>query len=309
MNDLQTEEMPKKKNWKLIGAFLAIVVLAIWAAIGWIEIEYYKTLQNSGVFGDRFGSMDALFSALAFAALVITLLMQQEDLNFQRLDLKNTQDQLKGQRVALEGQQETFNIQRFENTFFNLIDSHHGIITNMIYTQKRPGVKDEIFEGMKAIENFQLNLRKRLDHQASLKNAGVALTNNAETVQAVYDEWFKNNHGELGHYFRNLYHIIKFVHKSEIEDKQFYSDLIRAQVSSHEHLLLFYNGLGKYGKGQMKYLLTEYAFFDNMALDLVPHKRHLMMYGSKAYGDTDMIEYLYEQKIPKKEVEDWNKEA
>ncbi|MBK8344630.1 MAG: hypothetical protein IPL12_15845 [Bacteroidetes bacterium] len=43
----------------------------------------------------------------------------------------------------------------------------------------------------------------------------------------------------MGHYFRNLYHIIKYIDNSNIENKRTYTNFVRAQLSSHELALIF----------------------------------------------------------------------
>jgi len=55
------------------------------------------SLNKSGVFGDSFGLLTSLFSGLAFAGLIITIVMQKDELALQR-------EELKLQRAALEGQ-------------------------------------------------------------------------------------------------------------------------------------------------------------------------------------------------------------
>ena len=60
----------------------------------------------------------------------------------------------------------------------------------------------------------------------------------------VFDKFF----GQLGHYFRHLYHIFKFIKDSEetiikFRDLNFYIGLIQAKLSSSELFLLFYDGI------------------------------------------------------------------
>lgn len=63
--------------------------------------------ENAGTAGDMFGGLTALFSGLAFAGLITTLLMQRRELALQRLELQQTRD--------------VFSVQRFESTFFGLL--------------------------------------------------------------------------------------------------------------------------------------------------------------------------------------------
>src|SRR5687768_11681898 len=67
-----------------------------------------------GQFGDMFGAINALFSGLAFAGIIITILLQGRELALQRNELSLTRKEFKQQN-------ETLWLQRFENTFFNLL--------------------------------------------------------------------------------------------------------------------------------------------------------------------------------------------
>lgn len=43
--------------------------------------------NKRGTFGDQFGAVNALFSGLAFAGLIYTIILQRRDLELQRNDL------------------------------------------------------------------------------------------------------------------------------------------------------------------------------------------------------------------------------
>lgn len=73
-----------------------------------------------------------------------------------------------------------------------------------------------------------------------------------DSIQGIKDEkiiksqcqnFFSQYNDLLGHYFRTLYSIIKFVDKSNLENenKKVYTSIIRAQLSELEPVLLFYN--------------------------------------------------------------------
>ncbi|WP_206669895.1 putative phage abortive infection protein [Paenibacillus luteus] len=70
----------------------------------------------------------------------------------------------------------------------------------------------------------------------------------------------------MAHYFRNLYHIVKIVDESEeIDegDKYSYIQILRAQLSSYEIVLLAYNGLTEKGE-KFKYYINTYFLLHNM---------------------------------------------
>ncbi|MDX5362718.1 MAG: hypothetical protein LPJ91_00990 [Pseudazoarcus pumilus] len=46
------------------------------------------SLNKSGVFGDSFGALTALFSGLAFSGMIVTVTLQRNELSLQRKELK-----------------------------------------------------------------------------------------------------------------------------------------------------------------------------------------------------------------------------
>jgi len=88
---------------------------------------------------------------------------------------------------------------------------------------------------------------------------------------------------DFGHYFRTLYHLIEFVDKSSIKDKAYYVGLVRAQLSTDEIALIFYNGLSEQGWG-FKLLIERYALLKNWRMQEA-FQAHKCLYADEAYGD------------------------
>jgi len=110
---------PRRLTHRLLVGTL--VVLAAWIAVGW---WLPLAADDRGPWGDGFGGVNALFSGLALAALVVTLLLQWQELQLQREDLAATREELAGQRAALESQNDLIRLQSFEATFFRLLELH-----------------------------------------------------------------------------------------------------------------------------------------------------------------------------------------
>lgn len=53
-----------------------------------------------GQFGDMFGAVNTLFSGLAFAGIIYTILLQRNELSLQRKELEDTRAELKLSREA-----------------------------------------------------------------------------------------------------------------------------------------------------------------------------------------------------------------
>tara|TARA_R110002051_G_C8612489_1_gene482090 strand:+ start:48 stop:359 length:312 start_codon:yes stop_codon:yes gene_type:complete len=98
-----------KKDYTIAIVSSVVIVLII---LGWFTtLNYLKDDKNRGTFGDMFGSINALYSGLALAGIIITILLQRNELKLQREELKETRKEFKTQN-------ETLKIQRFENSFF-----------------------------------------------------------------------------------------------------------------------------------------------------------------------------------------------
>ena len=83
-------------------------------------------------------------------------------------------------------------------------------------------------------------------------------------------EAFKGHSEFLGHYYRHLYHIVKFIVNNEslvYDEKMKYLSMLRAQLSNYEQIMLFYNWLSGYGEGwenDENKFFTEYKMIHNL---------------------------------------------
>jgi len=96
-------------------------------------------------------------------------------------------------------------------------------------------------------------------------------------------KFFDRRKGDLSHYYTNLYHIIKFIDNSEIENKYQYTSFIRAQLSAQETYFLFYNCLSPMGKNKFKPLVEKYALLKNLDFALITNKEHVKAYQPSAF--------------------------
>ena len=70
---------------------------------------------------------------------------------------------------------------------------------------------------------------------------------------------------------------------SDIDDKQFYAQLVRAQLSSQEQLLLFYNCLHPVGEN-FKPLIEEFEMLEHLPKDRLLDEAHVKLYNPPAFG-------------------------
>jgi formyltetrahydrofolate hydrolase len=109
--------------WKLlIGVIL--LVIGFWASTWILSYHYLTNWSDRADFGNMFDSVNTLFSGVAMVGIIVAIFLQKKDLAIQREDLRLQRDELAQTRKEFETQNETLKKQRFENTFFHLLQCH-----------------------------------------------------------------------------------------------------------------------------------------------------------------------------------------
>ena len=294
--DKQNIEGTKSLLW--IWIVIAIIgVIAMWSLSWWLISKYIDDPTNQGSFGDMFGAVNALFSGLAFAGLIVTLLYQKEELKLQREELRETRNELNAQKLEFQEQNKTMKRQRFENTFFNMLSLQQEIIANLSYEYYaspniRPhNIPEEIF--YKGAPKGQLHGRETFE---GIYKHAIIEYNGARHADGIIKILKQNGYiaypvisvtTRFDHYFRHLYHIYKFVDTSDlIEDSERYdyACIIRSQLSDYELVMMFYNCLTTNGRDKFKPLIEKYAVFNNLRLELLAKANDKEEYAQGAYN-------------------------
>jgi hypothetical protein len=88
-----------------------------------------------------------------------------------------------------------------------------------------------------------------------------------EKIRHAYDDVHRQRQDAMGHFFRNMYNLLSFIDNSDLALPYFYANLVRAQLSTFELLLLFYHCLSdKAGEG-FKLLVEKYGMLKDVARD------------------------------------------
>jgi hypothetical protein len=133
---------------KIIIGITSVVI--IWALSGYL-ISSIDPL-NRGSFGDMFGAINALFSGLALFGIIISILIQQKELNSQRQELEETRMEFKTNRIT--------------SILFKQIEFLNSTIDNIKFYPSG----EYQFEGIKKIDDFTFILN---DLQISQKVVGI----------------------------------------------------------------------------------------------------------------------------------------
>lgn len=300
--------------------WLAAFVILLWVANGLMKFVVNKPIADCGTFGDQFGAVNALFSGLAFVGLIYTIIQQNRSIELQRKDLKNQLRELQqngkemiAQTKQFEKQNESMNLERFENRFFQMLQTHHDNVMSM-KTEKNQG-RDCFVEFVTQLQSnysafndmltkiacgdiyFQgqqeklVEIIKAMD-SATRKDFVFAMAYGHLFYGSSYKTSYKKDsdlgflsrmiNGEqkgfstgvtyvprisniarssqLGHYFRHLMMMVKYVDRQyliPVDRRYEYVKMIRAQMSDYEQVLLYYNSISPLGK-QWVYRANEY---------------------------------------------------
>jgi hypothetical protein len=304
--------------------------------------EYGDVIENSGNIGDFFGGVIGSFWALTGVFLLyLTLQMQKEELVNQRNELQSTR--------------EVFEIQKFENTFFNLLSYQNGINSSLkinfewyqtkgrsFEKQSKEYLGDDVFSIVKYemakikeclegniyfnhLYNLELFNQELVEaqylyeqeqyhvpeeHQTAFDVSPILNKlekafyiekykvtenefnkyknlNHFEKAKFLYGILFDKHENILGHYFRNLYHVLKYLDDTQQHiisklgrsediakvqsDFLRYSQFVQSQMSSIELLILFYNVINF---PKAREFAIKYKLLENLSSDLLLDENH-----------------------------------
>ena len=272
---------------------LGVIVLWILAII--VLPLCFPNIVERGQFGDSFGVVNALFSGLALAGVIYAIILQKKELALQREELEKTRKEIKGQKEQLEAQNQTLQKQNFESSFFQLLGLHNDIVNSMKVSFYLGG-KPTVYQGRQCfaylLDEFRHNYggAEERFHAEWKQNPDEARQVRLQWINEKYEELFDKYQSQVGHYFRNLYNVVKFVDQEsdflqDYEDKKYYTNLIRAQLSRDELGLLFYNCLSDRG-AKFKVLVEKYALLEDMDFKVLINEEHKSLYDESAYGES-----------------------
>jgi Putative phage abortive infection protein len=280
----------KKTDWPLTTATILMVlgVFSIFFPFNSIDgfhfLKYKIEIGKYGELGDFVNGMSTPFISVAvFILLYRTYKSQKQELH----DTK----------ILLSEQNETLTTQQFETTFFNLITLHHQIINNIdfdssldveMYDKETDG-EPTILKGRDCIRQFYyIFLSKYRDWESEKKRTPTERSTfkaklERELISSAYSRFYSEHETDIGHYFRNLESVIKLVDKSKIIEKEFYFELISAQLSTYEILLLFYSCLWT-DESTMRKFVVKYHLLRGIDHQSLIHMEHISLIDKEAYS-------------------------
>jgi hypothetical protein len=281
------------------------------------------TLDKFSAFGSYLqGAVASLFSLGGLLFIYASFLGQQKQIAQQDQEqedqkrhfdaqLKLQEAELKDQKARFEAAQDNIKRQNFESSFYQLLNLYGETVSQV----RAIGVKHDFgvssispqpLQGRECFQEFHRRLSaiykspydypeevaKEINTLVSEQHNAASQTAALITSVVAYQNFYnKEGHQEaLGHYFRTLYHVFKFIHDSnaftEYEDKRRYTSLVRAQLSAYELALLFYNGLAPFPAheaNKFKPLIERYGLLEHLDESLLLDKSHNDFYSPSAY--------------------------
>ena len=218
---------------------------------------------------------------VAFLGQKQQLLNQQLEISYSQLELKYTRNELVEQRKEMTLQNDTLKIQKFENTFFQMLNLFHSIVNSMAFKDER-GYNNNGRECFISFTiEFNIKVRNYINNYGD-RNLNRSVLKEDHVIE-IYDLFYLSYRNYLSHYFRTYYHIIKLIDNTEDIDKSRYISIARAQLSSSEQILLFYNCLHGNGREKFKPLIEKYTLFNNIDSNLLVNDQILNSYSINAY--------------------------
>lgn len=252
--------------------FLPVIVIICTYLITLIYLTYpisQYSIEKAGQLGDSFGILNSLFSGLGFIALVLTIYLQQQDFRNSKKEIEK---------------------QNFENTFFKMLELYNNVAKDLIL--ERPKIYTDIFfpDGTEKFSytNYKIGEKLLFRGEKNFKGKEVIIellkiytvyknkfydevinkySKKIDYRITIYEDFHKEFENIIGHYFGTIYQILKFINNSNIENKEDYSNLFRAQFSKSELELLFHHGTSIIARKSFTALLIKYEFFEHLAIN------------------------------------------
>lgn len=290
---MSDSKIKNTNRWIILIGVLALltIICIVFYYFHLVTSSLPDTHEGLGPVGDFFGgTLNPLLSFLALLALLHTISIQSKELEATRKELQRSALAQEKTESNLEAQSSIFIRQQFEQTFFALLEQHNTAL-------------DRISTSTRLSQSSKLDLDVVKDYvfKASEINLG------KERLQE-YDAY-------LGHYFRVLYQLLKFIatncpenkvkfesFKDDIKnlkvtkEEKMYSNIVRSFLGYDISQLLAINCYcqdDNSGYYNYKLLLERYEFLEHMPFTINQQDSRILIeskdYYAHAFGKSDFI--------------------
>lgn len=241
-----------------------------------------RSIGDLGTFGDSAGFWNAIFSALAMTFVVVTLIYQlrKDAKDDERARIAQFHEQCLAMLSMLSEIVAQLRISLKPVAPFS-VNPGDGIPNawNPSYNQ---GVYPETQQQSGYYSGNDISGRACFkyiyDERAEGRNIRDYIRLNmsvpsASQTEDLYRSIRKVTEEHFDHYFRTVYRILKFIKESDLGDienkkqddiRDLCADLLRAQLSTYELAILYYNGLYPKYRNTSKVIYEHFCLFDNL---------------------------------------------
>ena len=255
----------------LFSVFLvysSFVVMLLWS----VPFSEVADKVREGTFGDSFGTLNALFSGLAFSGVLLTMLFQRKDLSETRLQIAN---------------------QQIESQFYSMLEQQQEVVRNFDLQEGKG--KSVISKGRDCFKIWVAGISHYYYKPPAVdKNSKVVapqypveLPHDQKLIFA-YDQLMRVHKADLGLYFRSLYSVFRFIDNCNHDERGQFGLVARSLLSDNELVLLFYNCMSLRGEKFKKYVYR-YALFDNLEVSMLVRPEDIKSFSYQAYGSNRFI--------------------
>lgn len=238
------------------------------------------------------------FTALAFVGVIVTVLLQRAELQEQRKELRAQRRELEGQKRELEIQNRTAQLQRFENSFFHLLDKFSNTVKEI---QIYKGITD-----MKRYSNVinctTISLYQVINREI-LKSK---FSNIKYVIQNIYKSFPTISKKFLYEYYDSIYFI--YTHDAFLKNKDEinkYISILNLSLTNSEYALIFYDAIRDDKKIKIineLHLFSRYSLLNKSHPPCKPE--HVLFFSPQAFGE-DYEEYIERHGLQGKTLEDF----
>ena len=239
------------------------------------------TIGDLGTFGDSAGFWNAIFSALAMTFVVVTLIYQsnKDSKDDERARIAQFQEQCLTMLSMLSEIVSQLRIPQTSVTF--TIESNNGFpgvwnpsSNQGFHTEQQETPNPVSTNDVTGRACFKYIYDERPEGRNIRDFIGRTISNSSDVpTEEFYQSLKKVTETHFDHYFRTVYRILKFIKESDLGDiekkkqddiRDLCADLIRAQLSTYELAILYYNGLFPKYRKTSKVIYEHFCIFDNL---------------------------------------------
>jgi len=237
----------------IIALSCIIIAAIIFFIFGNWQFSWILNEEKIGQFGDFIGGVVGTLLAFVAAILYYVALREQrkdiainqesarlqnealtkqiEEFEKQKEELELTRKVYEQQSKTMAEQEKTMKLQQFESNFYSMLELCMSIKNELNRKSKAADYFNEKYEELYSFAEDRLKKKIHPSHRHSV-------------VVSCYNELFLLYKGELSHYFKTIYRLIKIIDSNlylDEKEKRFYCKIIRSQLSEYELLIMNYN--------------------------------------------------------------------